>query len=288
MDVPANPVYESFMDVPDIYRYLDFRRYLDDWFRARKQSNPRFSHRAFARKAGQSSPSLLLHVIEGKRNLTPATTDAFVKAVGLKVEEADFFAALVSLAQAESPEERNRAWEQVSATRRFREARKVEGQGVEYLSCWYYPAIRELATCAGFRPDPEWIARTLRPPISTAQAQKALDVLISLGFLKLQDGVLMPADASLVTPHEVAGMAVYNYHSGMIERAKDALTAPAPERHYCAVTVAIPAALVPKLKRELDAFQERLLNLCDGSADTKDRVYQVNLQLLPLSSCTES
>ena len=275
------------MDAPDIYRYLDYRRYLDDWFRARKESNPRFSHRAFARKAGQASPSLLLHVIEGKRNLTPTTTEAFVKALGMKGEDADFFSALVLLAQAESHEDRNRAWERVSATRRFREARRVEGEGVEYLSCWYYPAIRELAACEGFRGDPEWIAATLRPKITVAQAQKALDVLGSLGFLRKEGEALIPAEASLVTPHEVAGMAAYNYHTGMIDRAKDALTTPAAERHYCAVTVAIPSTLVPRLKRELDAFQERLLDLCDSAQDSKDRVYQVNLQLLPLSSRTE-
>ncbi|HND31034.1 MAG TPA: TIGR02147 family protein, partial [Myxococcota bacterium] len=93
------------MDGAEIYRYLDYRKFLADWFREKKEANPLFSHRAFARKAGQASPSLLLHVIEGKRNLTPITLEAFVKALGLKSEEVEFFTTLVNLDQAETQEE---------------------------------------------------------------------------------------------------------------------------------------------------------------------------------------
>lgn len=273
------------MNGPDLYTYLDYRKYLRDWFAARKAGNPRFSHRAFARRARQSSPSLLLHVIEGKRNLTPATTEAFTAAMGLVGEEAEFFSVLVAFEQSDTLEERNRAWERVRATRRFREARRLDGEAVEYLSHWYYPAIRELASCEGFRGDPEWIAARMMPRVTSAQAQKALEVLLSLGLLTEDgNGALVPSEASVVTPHEVVGLAGINYHIGMIDRARDALqNVPHPERHFCAVTVAIPGALVPRLKREIDAFQERMLDLCDGADPPRDRVYQLNLQLLPLS-----
>ena len=278
------------MALPDLYTYLDYRKYLRDWFDARKGGNPRFSHRGFARRAGQSSPSLLLHVIAHKRNLTPQTTEAFCKAMDLRGEDAEFFHALVLFDQAETLDERNRAWERVRAARRFREARHLEGEGVEYLSRWYYAAIRELATCEAFQPDPDWIAEVLRPRITTDQARSALDLLLSLGLLKTEeDGSVTPAEASVVTPHEVSGMAASNYHAAMIDRARESIGVYKPaERHYCAVTVAVPAALLPRLKREIDAFQERVLDLCDGADDPRQRVYQLNVQLLPLSAALPS
>lgn len=282
----AGRVYSRGVDPsPDLFQYLDYRRFLADWFAARKAANPRFSHRAFARKAGQGSPSLLLHVIEGKRNLTPATAESFTRAMALRPDETEFFHALVHLAQAEAVDDRNRAWERVRATRRFREARRLEGDGFEYLSAWYYPAIRELALCDGFRPDPDWIAATLRPRITVSQARKGLDLLLSLGLLRREeDGRVVPAEASVATPHEVGGLAALNYHRGMSERAREAIAeVPRDERHYCAVTVSIPLDLVPRLKRELDALQERLLDLCDSHEGPRDHVYQVNLQLFPLS-----
>jgi uncharacterized protein (TIGR02147 family) len=274
------------MSSPDLYSFLDYRRFLDEWFLSRKAANPRFSHRAFARKAGQASPSLLLHVIARRRNLTAATTAAFSEAMGLKGADAEFFEALVELDQAASPDDRAAAWERVRAARRFREARRIDGEAVEYLSCWYYPAVRELATCADFREDPEWIAGILRPRITPAQARKALDLLLSLGLLqRTPTGGLEVTAASVVTPHEVAAMAAYEYHRSMLARAAEALTTAAPnERHFCGVTVAIPVSLVPMLKHELGALQERLLDLCDSAEGRRERVFQINLQLLPLTA----
>ncbi len=278
------------MTEPDLYTYLDYRKWLEDWFAWKKASSPRFSHRAFARKAAQASPSLLLNVIARRRNLTPATTAAFAQATGLDDAAASFFAALVALDQATDNEARGEAWERVRAAKRFREARRLDGEAVEYLSCWYYPAIRELATCDGFQADPDWIAATLRPRITPAQARRGLDLLLSLGLLeRAQDGTVRVTTTSLATPHEVAALAAYEYHRGMLARAAEALsTAPPRERHFCGVTVSMPERLLPAVKRELDALQERLLDLCDSAEGPRERVFQINLHVVPLSASRSS
>jgi uncharacterized protein (TIGR02147 family) len=271
---------------PDLWRYLEYRRYLSDWFRARKAANRRYSHRLFARKAGHKNPSLLLLVTQGKRNLSPANVEGFCRALDLSAEEARFFAQLVQLDQAPSHREQNEAWAQISASRRFREARALEGMGVEVISHWHYSAIHEFARADAFRADPAWIARNVRPKVTLAQAKKALEVLVELGMLVLdEDGGAEPRDVSLATPHEVAGLAARNYHDGMLELARRSITeASRDERHLCAVTVCIPRSLLPKLKAELDAFQERLLDLCDGAEDAPEQVYQAHMALFPLST----
>lgn len=275
-------------DLPDVFAYLDFRAFLRDWFAAKKARNPRFSHRVFARKAEQKSPSALLAVIEGKRNLTPQSSEGFARALGLDAEEESFFLALVRMQCAEDAEARDRALAQVRATRRFREARRIEGDTLEYLARWYLPAIRELASCPGFRAEPGWIAGTLRPPITEAQAEEALRVLFELGFLcRDAEGAVRPADTSLVTPHEVRGLAARQYHLAMIERAREALAFAPSDRHLCGLTVAVPPDMLPALKQELDRFQERLLELCDGASGDRGVVVQVNLQMVPLSMRTE-
>ncbi len=272
------------MAAPDLYTYLDYRAYLRDWFEARKTVNPRFSYRAFARKAGLSSPSLLIAIVGRQRNLTATTCAAFVKAMGLGPDEALFFDALVDLDQGETAAERNVAWEKVRATRRFREAGQLEGAAFDAIAKWTFAAVRELAACKGFRADPLWIAKKLRPQVTEAEAREALDGLLALGLLQRKDGKVVPAEATLVTPHEVRGLAARAYHLGMIDRARDALDMPQAERHFAAVTVSVPVELLPTLKREIDRFQERLLDLCDGAEGARGRVLQVNLQLFPLSA----
>jgi uncharacterized protein (TIGR02147 family) len=60
------------------------------------------------------------------------------------------------------------------------------------------------------------------------------------------------------------------------------------ERHLSAITVCIPKSLVPRLKEELDAFQERLLDLCDAEVDRAKQVHQLHLRLFPLSTAEEA
>ncbi|MFT4626846.1 MAG: hypothetical protein ACI8PZ_005526 [Myxococcota bacterium] len=270
---------------PDVFAFLDHRAYLTAWFEWKKSANPRFSHRMFARMAGQRSPSLAHLVMKGERNLTDRTTPAFCKAMALDAEESRFFHSLVRFDATTDPDERNALWNNLAASKRFQAAQHIKGEAFNYLSHWFIPAVRELAGCAGFQADPAWIARTLRPRITPAQAQQALATLRDLGMLVESDGELVPREDTVVTPHEVVvGLAVYNYHQGMIARSSEAIMASRPaERHMGALTVAVPQSLVPELKDAIVAFQERLLDLCDSKASAADRVYQVNLHLFPLS-----
>ena len=271
--------------LPDIYGTLDYRAWLRDWFDAKKAQNPRFSHRAFVRRTGQKSPSLLADVIGGRRNLTPAGIDGFVKALGLTGLRESFFRELVQLDQAKTADERAEALERITATRHFRKAQRLEGASLRFLSHWSYPAVHELAGCSAFRDDPAWIASQVRPAITEPQAREALEVLETLELLvRDAQGVLRQGPGTLTTPHQAASAVSFLYHRGMNARAEEALGAfPAKERHFCGVTVSIPESMMPRLKAEIDAFQERMLALCDDAPDA-ERVVQLYLQLFPLSA----
>ncbi|MEZ4241655.1 MAG: TIGR02147 family protein [Myxococcota bacterium] len=271
--------------VPEVFAYVSYRRYLADWYAARKQADSRFSHRLFARRSGSPSPSLLAEVIAGKRNLSAERLEGFVQALSLTGSAAGFFRDLVALDQGATEAERTDAWARIAAHRRFRSARPIDGDAFAYLSTWSIAAIRELALRPDFRPEPEWIARTLTPRIPVAEARRGLEVLRALGMLaEGEDGRTVPTEASVATPHQVQGLAVHAYHRQMLELAREAIGAVSSrERHLVGVTVAVPESLVPALKAELDQLQERLLHLCDEHADRAERVYQLELCLFPLS-----
>jgi uncharacterized protein (TIGR02147 family) len=273
------------MKQPDIHTYLDYRTFLCDWFQWKKEASPRFSHRGFVRRVGSKSPSLVVDLIAGRRSLTPKMLEPFAKAMKLTAEERRFLGLLVDLERAKTPEKRNAAWESISARRRFKEAHAIEGDSFQYLSDWAYPAIRELVLRPDFQADAEWVANTLRPRITKAHAQRALDALFELGMLvQSADGTVTQADGAVVTPREVLGLAVHNYHQGMIDRARDGIVNfRSSERHYTGVTVCIPESLVPQIKDEINTFAERLLDLCDGAEETPERVYQFHLLAFPLS-----
>jgi uncharacterized protein (TIGR02147 family) len=271
--------------LPAIFDYLDYRRFLADWLRAKQATSPAFSHRVFARRAGYRNPSLLGLIIRGKRNLSEGRLPGFARTLGLDADGRAYLQMLVRLDRAKTDDERNRLVAELTARRRFQGARHLEDEGFRYISHWYYPAIRELAGRADFQLDAHWVAGRLRPRITPAKAAKALDDLMEMGMLEATpDGGARQTESNVVTAHEVQGLAVRNYHKGMLELARRALDQVASEeRHFGAVTVLAPSSLVPELKREIGAFQERIMELCDGSREEGEVVLQLDLQLFPLS-----
>ncbi|HHH27276.1 MAG TPA: TIGR02147 family protein [Polyangiaceae bacterium] len=271
-------------ELPSVYEYVDYRRFLEDHYKARKRQDKKFSFRFFARRAGLSSSNFLKLVMDGKRNLGATTIDKFVTALKLTPDEASFFADLVAFDQAETVVERNRAFERVAANRRFRRARRLEGPLFRYLTRWYYPAVRELAGREDFKEDPAWIAKQLTPTITVGQARSALKTLQELGLLVADEsGRLVRGDTSLTTGHEVRSVVIPAYHRQMIERAADALERVVPEeRDMSALTVCIKATSLADLKERIHRFREEMLERCDREEDPQ-QVYQLCIQLFPLS-----
>lgn len=271
-------------ELPSVYEYVDYRRFLADHYKARKRHDKKFSFRFFARRAGLSSSNFLKLVMDGKRNLGATTIDKFTKALKLEPDEATFFADLVAFDQAETVVERNRAFDRVAANRRFRRARRLEGPLFRYLTRWYYPAVRELAGRTDFKEDPAWIAKQLMPAITVPQARSALKTLQELGLLVADEsGRLVRGETSLTTGHEVRSVVIPAYHRQMIERAADALERVVPEeRDMSALTVCIKATSLADLKERVHRFREEMLERCDREQDP-EQVYQLCIQLFPLS-----
>jgi uncharacterized protein (TIGR02147 family) len=277
------------MERPDLFAYTSYRDFLRDWFAWKKHDNPRYSHRAFVRRTGQRSPSLLVDVIEARRNLTERTLQGFVRALSLGSQEASFFRHLVDFDQAGTQATKGEAWERIAATKRFREARRIEGATYECLAHWYYAAIRELAACPGFHADPRWIAHKLCPRITPKQAERALDALFTTGLLTRDvDGEILPGEPAFSTPVEVASLAVNNYHVGMLQLAAEAIeTVDARQRHFTAMTAAVPASLLPRLKDEINQMCARLSQVCSELDEDPDQVVQIQLHVFPLTEVAD-
>ena len=269
-----------------VYDFLDYRAYLRAHYEAAKRTQRSFSFRSFSKLAGLRSPNFLKLVIEGERNLGADSVPRFCVALALEAPEAEFFADLVAFNQATSLAEKNRAFERISASRRFRAARRIDGDLFAYLSHWYNPAIRELAGRADFSEDPRWIASQVRPRISPTEAAEAMRLLLSLGLLvrDANSGRILRGEPTLTTEHEVRSLGAAAFHRQMIERAGESLeTVPAALRDLAALTVCISPETAARVKERIHQFREALTELCDS--DTAGAVvYQLNIQWFPLSA----
>lgn len=272
----------------DLFQYLDYRRYLKDYYQdQKKKKGATFSFRSFARLAGLSSPNFLKLVIEGKRNLGPKGIRRFSKALHHDREEAPYFENLVHFNQATSNDERNQWYQRLSHSKRYREVKEIEKDYFVYFSRWYYAAIRELVLLPSFKEDPDWIARQLSPPITTKEAETALELLQKLGFLKRSKaGCLQQADRNITTSREVQSLAISNFHRQMIQCAAQSIErTPPTQRDISSLTIALSRKKFREAKRRIQEFRRELNVLLSSDSDDGilDSVYQINFQIFNLS-----
>jgi uncharacterized protein (TIGR02147 family) len=271
---------------PEVFAYLDYRRFLRDYYRARKGRG--FSYRAFARRAQLRSPNYLKLVIDGERNLSGDMASRFARACGLEHEEAAYFEDLVNFNQAKTSAARAASYDRLRAFRRYRSVHKLEVDQADYHATWYLPAIRELAARDDFKDDPAWIAQQLLPPIPTAEARRALDLLVRLGLLAQdEEGQLQRTDAHVSTGAETSGMHIATYHRMMMGRASEAIdVVGAAQRDISSLTLCLGPEGLTDLKRRIQMFRRELLQLSEDDPSPR-QVVQLNMQLFPLSCADE-
>ncbi|MGC4087874.1 MAG: TIGR02147 family protein [Polyangiaceae bacterium] len=268
-----------------VYDFLDYRAYLRAYYEASKRARPSFSFRLFSKLARLKSPNFLKLVMDGERNLGADSVQRFAEALGLMPHEAEFFADLVAFSQADNMGEKNRAFERIAASRRFRQARRIDGELFAYLSHWYNPAIRELAAREDFQEEPRWIAMQLLPRITPTEAAEAMKLLLSLGLLVRDEktGRVVRGEPTLTTEHEVRSLGAAAFHRQMLERAGQSIDlVPRDQRDLAALTVCVSAQTAALVKQRIHEFREALTELCDSDAQG-DVVYQLNVQWFPLS-----
>jgi uncharacterized protein (TIGR02147 family) len=268
----------------DVYRYVDYRAWLRDFYADRKAHGRGFSYRAFSRKAGFASPNHLKRVIDGERNLSAEMAQRFADACGLDGKEALYFCELVGFNQARTTEERQTRYEALASYRGFRRAQKLDIAHAEYHTQWYVPAIRELAASRGFRPDPAWIAQRMIPPITTEQAEQALSLLVQLGMLVYDaDNRLVQSESVVSTGAETSGVHIVNYHRTMMQRAIESIDLiPRSERDISALTLCVGTAELSRIKQRIQEFRRELVGI-EGAGGRGEIVIQINFQLYPLT-----
>jgi uncharacterized protein (TIGR02147 family) len=272
--------------LPDIYKYLDYRQYLMDLFAALNQRDPSFSLRRFARIAGSTSPNYLQLIRSRKLNLHPDALDAIAHDVPLKKKEADFLKILVNFDHAKTHGEKDLYFRKILQKREYKSIKTLTREQFQFFSHWYIPVVRELVIRDEYPGDPEWIAGKVMPPISESKARKGIALLEKLGLIR-QDPTTQKWEMTqnvISTPSEVLSLAIATYHRDVIALAGEAIDRfKKPERDIRSVTLGLTADGVVEAKRRLEMFWKEMLEF-GGTQNHAKRVFQLNMQLFPLSN----
>lgn len=273
---------------PKVHEYQNYRSYLSDWYRWKKEENPRYSGTLFSQKAGLKSHTLLSLVTQGKRNLSADTIRAFSRALHLGPRDSLFFEKLVLFNQAKNGDDKAFYLNQLVSISKGgqRSVLTKLSQYFKLIQHWYVVAIQQLVRVEGFQKDPAWIARQLKGKISAKQADEALKLLEEFDFIRWD-----PARKAYEVHHpaidlqaEGIDLAIRNYQREHLQRAIESIDEESPtERELSSFTVAIPKDDLPWLREKIKAFRLELNRELPRAKAARTHVVAVNVQMLLLS-----
>lgn len=264
--------------------YTDYRAYLRDLVGERRKKGQPCSNRWFAARAGMHSTSWLTSLLQGRKGLSQASAGKLSKALGHTPLQTRYFAALVEFNQAKGPADRRAGFLRLQAMARLSDPRLVRETQYGFYSAWHHSAIRALLAMAPFRGDYAALGAALRPPIPAQEAQKSVQLLLNLGFAEMdRDGALRIGTPALTTGRKASALQVDLFHQQTLGLALAAMDRfPRPEREFSAMTLGIAPELLPMVKDILAEARRRIGELAEAS-ETASMVYQVNMQVFPLS-----
>jgi uncharacterized protein (TIGR02147 family) len=268
-----------------LFKYIDYRQFLEDFYIEKKRTTRSFSYRFFAQKAGFKSPNFLKQVIDGERNLTRRMIEQFIPALNLTKKEALFFKNLVLFNQAKSAVEKQEHYSVMLSMMDYVTEHQLSADHYNYFEKWYISVIRELICLYDFKDEYKLIADTVYPPIKVNEVKKAIQLLLRLKMIKKRsDGTYKQTASAVVSNDSMVAFARRSFNSEMLNIAKYANeTIEKDERNISGTTMGISRSCYEVIIAEMAAFKERIKVIVNQDGKSS-RVYQLNLQLFPLSN----
>ncbi|MCB9497197.1 MAG: TIGR02147 family protein [Fibrobacteria bacterium] len=275
-----------------IFHYTDYRAFLKDALQALKEKDPKISQRWIQQRLAVKTSGWLADLLAGRRKLGRPQLEAFSRLLNLSAREELYFQTLVDYVHAPTAPTRNRAFEKLAS---FHEVPRdlIDPDRFEYFSKWYYGAIREFLLIEPFRGDHAKLARSLRPPITPAQAKDAIAVLERLGMVKrFASGELRPSVEHVKKLPHFGPEHYYRYIRSQMELGIDAVERiPKDERDVSALTLVLSEEGFRIFRQELKELRSRMVQISEsenkkfwtGVTGDSRRVYQSVLQVFPVS-----
>jgi len=265
-----------------IYNYDDYQNFLADFYDEKKSTASYFSFRYMADRTGLDA-GFLSKVCGGKIHLTLKSIEPLAQFIGLNERETDFFRLLVKFGRAVEASEIKLYYEEIMAFRGIDMAR-VSDQFYAFYQKWYHTAIRAVLAFYPFSGDYEALAQKLSPPISVEEAKSSIDLLCRIGFVVEEGGRFTLAEKHITTGDKWRTGAIHLFQEECIDLAKQSLTIHDKSlRDISSVTISVNHADLEELRELAKNFRRQVMQLQTGNGPS-DMVYQINVQIIPMSS----
>ena len=270
-----------------IFEYLDYREFLRDYYREKKESFPAFSLRAFSDKINFKAKDFISRVMQGEKNLSAQSIQKIANGLKFGKREAAFFEDLVWFSQAKTMDEKN-GWFQKMQNElkivRFAENRhQLAFYQFQVYSHWRHLVVRSLIGIYGFDGDYAALAKSVHPVITEEEARESVKLLENCKLVeKKPDGSYALVDKDITTGDRTSRIALRGFHQRCLALAADSIDRDPPNtRNITGLTLGISQDSYEKIAERVSAFRKEIAQIADEDK-AADKVYQMQIVLFPV------
>jgi uncharacterized protein (TIGR02147 family) len=266
---------------------MDYREFLRDFYQDRKNRFSYFSYRFIGSKVGLD-PGYVVKLFQGKVHIADKTITRFSELCHFIDKERVYFEVLVPFTKAKSEKEIKFYYERLLQAKSLSVA-CVDKERFEFYQKWWYSAIRSLIGIEGFSGDYRTLAKRLTPAITPTEAKQGVTLLLKLGMIKqTPSNTYELTDSFITTGDRWQGLAVRDFQRETIRLAGESLDRHNKDlRDISTVTLSVDKKDLPEIRERVKEFRRSLLSFVNESME-QNEVYQLNVQLFPLTTPRES
>ena len=232
-----------------------------------KKTNPLFSIRAFAQRAGLSSGAMS-EIINGKRSVSVKLAEKISIHLKLNPTERALFFAEIQQKRAHLGLDKKR------------EVTFLSRNQFQFLTESHHFALLCLVRTKDFRYDLSWISRRLG--ISEAKTKSSIERMLFLKMLKVENNSLQVTNGLFSTTDDIKDVSIQAAHVDGLNMAKRSLLRDSPlKRDFTALSFPADPELIPLVKEKIRLFQDEIEALFENRNNTE--VYKLAVYFFPQS-----
>lgn len=262
---------------------LNYRSILQTELERRKNLNPAYSLRAFARDLGLTAPQLST-VLKGTKGISSLAARKLASKLELSVDEMEIFVRSAEALHSRTQHKKESSKSELNKILQSRQFQKLEEPTFSMINEWYYLSILQTFELSDFEPNSKWLAKRLG--LTQAEVDKSLKLLEEVGLLKEKDNFYKPSK-DFVKTEEIPSRTIRFYLQQMLNKSSKALeTQSIDERDFSTTVFSFEKKRMPEFKKKLREFREDFCHEASKSK-SKDEVYALSIQFFKITNTAE-
>jgi uncharacterized protein (TIGR02147 family) len=253
---------------PQIFIYKNYKDFLRDYLHYLKLTDPNYSTRKFAHDA-KISLGYLSTILNSEQHITQKAVEKILPCLKLTKIEASYFKILCTISESSSQDDRMKAVAKLKRFGKFTALNPEESLVSEYMSKWYYVAIREMANQPGFQANAIWIQEQLNFHVPVPEIAKALEFLIMNKLIRFKpDGGFEASGDRVKCEGNLFRFILTHFYKQVFDLAVDAIdNINRDERNIRGHTMCLTKSNYAKAKAAMDNALEEIAKLKNDPAE---------------------